>query len=157
MRHLLLIYICLTGTVHGDTHTLTIYAHHGTHNSLVACITGILQSWDRDADYATVAGLSGVAFSPVYDDSEDWRAWWMEGGDDIRLDFLGQALGFTVETVRMPEAIDNVTPYDRLDDMPPQRADHFRRLKAALEPGDAVLLPPSHNHSRTDILHPTRT
>lgn len=119
---------------------VAIDAHHGTHSSLVAVICGVLRSWDRDADYAHVAGLSGVAFSPVYDDGEDCRAWWMEGGDDIRLDFLGQALGFTVETVQVPDGVDDWEPHADIDAMPVARADHLRRLKAAIERGDVVLV-----------------
>ena len=144
-RHLTYLFILLSASsVLGETtmsRPVTIDAHHGTHDAFVACLCGILQSWDREADYAYVSGLAGVAFSPVYDEDEDCRAWWMEGGNDIRLDFLGLALGFTVETVRIPDAFDDGKPYDSLDDMPPPRADHFRKLKAALDRGDAVLVP----------------
>ena len=71
------------------------------HDSFVAGLCGILKSWNRDVDYAYVAGLSGIAFSPVLDTGEDCRAWWTEGGDDIRRDVLGQALGFTVEKIQV--------------------------------------------------------
>lgn len=140
---LLLTALLLTGTTLGERPmpTTTIDAHHGTHSSLVAAITGVLRSWNRDVDYARVAGLSGLAFSPVHDTGEDCRAWWMEGGDDIRLEFLGRALGFAVETVRVPDPYDDGTPHARVEDMPGPRADHFRALKAAVERGDAVLLP----------------
>ena len=141
MKRILLICIaCLTGPTYGDpTMSVTIDAHHGTHNSLVACIRGALESWDRPADYAYIAGLSGIAFSPVYDEGEDCRAWWMEGGDDIRLDFLGKALGFSVETLTVPDGVEDWEPHASIDDMPSPRAEHLRRLQAAVERGDVVL------------------
>ena len=120
---------------------LTIDAHHGTHDAFVACLCAILQSWGREADYAYVSGLAGVAFSPVYDEGEDCRAWWMEGGDDIRLDFLGKALGFEVTTLEVPDGVDDWEPYADIVDMPAPRADHLQSLKAALDRGETVIVP----------------
>ena len=110
------------------------------HDSFVAGLCGILKSWNRDVDYAYVAGLSGIAFSPVLDTGEDCRAWWTEGGDDIRLDFLGQALGFTVEKIQVGTGVDDWEAYASFDDMPEQRARHLRRLRSAMSEGKMVIV-----------------
>jgi len=110
------------------------------HDSFIACICGILESWNREAAYAYVAGLSGIAFSPVLDTGEDCRAWWTEGGDDIRVDFLGQALGFVVERIEVEKDVDDWEAYENLDDMPKPRAHHLRRLKSALSEGKMVIV-----------------
>ena len=82
-----------------DAPGITLEADPNVCDSFIASLCAILDSSGRPSDYAYVAGLSGLAFSPVLDTGEDCRAWWMEGGDDIHLDFLGRALGFVVEKV----------------------------------------------------------
>jgi hypothetical protein len=109
-------------------------------DSFVSCLCGILQSWGREVDYARVAGLSGIVFAPVLDTGEDCRAWWMEGGDDIQIAFLGEALGFTVEAVRVADTEQDWANHSRWKDLPPARAAYLQQLKAALENEKAVIV-----------------
>jgi hypothetical protein len=82
-----------------DLSSLTVTGDPNDVSSFAACLTAVLQAWGREVAYKDIVGLNGIAFSPVWDQGEDCTAWWMEGGDDMRLDFLGQALGFSYETV----------------------------------------------------------
>ena len=120
--------------------TLEVQGKPDVHDSFIACLCAVLDSWGREADYTRVAGLSGIAFSPVLDTGEDCRAWWTEGGDDIRLDFLGRALGFTVEAVKVEEGVDDWEAHPGFDDLPEPRVRYLRRLRSALSQGKAVIV-----------------
>lgn len=68
-------------------------------DSFAACVCAALVELGQagsegSADQIYLEGLSGAAFSPVFDEDEDCAAWWMEGGNDLRVDFLGEVLGF---------------------------------------------------------------
>ena len=122
--------------------TLEIQADPNVHDSFIACLCAILESWGQPADYAYVAGLSGIAFSPVLDTGENCRAWWTEGGDDIRLDFLGRALGFAVEKTTT-ESGSGDTVWDthpEPDELPESHRRYLYRLKRALADGDGVIV-----------------
>jgi hypothetical protein len=121
---------------------LKIQGNPDWHDSFVACICGILNSWEKPVDYATVAGFSGVAFSPVYDVGEDCRAWWMEGGNDIRIDFLGKVLGFSVEKIERKWTGKDEAWVKKPDllKLPENTADYFKKIKDATRAGKAVLV-----------------
>ena len=119
--------------------TLDIQADPNVHDSFIACLCAILDDWGREADYAYVAGLSGIAFSPVLDTGEDCRAWWTEGGDDIRLDFLGRALGFTVQKITGQQDIEWDT-HPEPDALPDSRRRYLCTLKHALADGSWVIV-----------------
>ena len=111
-------------------------------DSLAACLVAVMHAWKRPVTYAWVAGLAGVAFSPVLDPGEDCTAWWMESGSESRLCFLGKALGFTVDRVVRDAAWDDAAraTYAGTGLLPPPHEAHFARLRAAFDRGDAVLL-----------------
>ncbi|MGC9521204.1 MAG: hypothetical protein ACP5HG_04905 [Anaerolineae bacterium] len=111
-------------------------------DSFVACLVAVLHAWDRPVGYDWIAGLSGVAFSPVLEPGEDCMAWWMEAGSDARIPFLGRTLGFTVERVIRDVAWDDDAraTYANTELLPPPHEAHFARLRAAFDRGDAILL-----------------
>jgi len=76
--------------------------HADSLDSFAACIQRAFQYWGRPVPYDCVAALSGVAFSPSVKTSSPCRAWWCGPGGDVRLEFMGYALGFTAE--RLPDA-----------------------------------------------------
>jgi hypothetical protein len=65
-------------------------------DSFIACITAAIKFWGRDYDYEYIAGLAGTAFSPAWNENESCGAWLTELGNDMRIKFLGKALGFFV-------------------------------------------------------------
>lgn len=66
-------------------------------DSFAACIQAAVTHWGGRVSYECVAGLSGAAFSPVWSKREPCVSWWMERGNNERMEFLGHTLGFTVE------------------------------------------------------------
>jgi hypothetical protein len=63
-------------------------------DSFATCLTAAITRWGRQFDYSYVAGLTGSVFSPVLAEDESCSAWWMEFGNDNRMELLGKALGF---------------------------------------------------------------
>jgi hypothetical protein len=111
-------------------------------DSFVACIAAVLHAWDRPIGYEWIAGLAGIAFAPMLDPAEDCAAWWMESGSDLRICFLGRALGFHVDRVTRDEPWDDAARQAYRSDglLPAPHESHFARLRAALDNGDAVVL-----------------
>jgi hypothetical protein len=111
-------------------------------DSFVACVAAVMHAWDRDVSYDWVAGLAGVAFSPVLDHAEDCTAWWMEAGSESRVGFLGCALGFTADRVTRDAEWDDAARevFATTGLLPEPHESHFARLRAAFDRGDAVLL-----------------
>lgn len=111
-------------------------------DSFVACLVAVLHVWDLKLGYDWVAGLAGLAFSPILDPGEDCTAWWMEDGSDARLGFLGRALGFTVDRVRRDATWDDEAraTYAETGMFPGPHEAHFARLRAAFDRGDMVML-----------------
>ncbi len=111
-------------------------------DSFVACLVAVLHAWDRPVGYDWIAGLTGVAFSPVLEPGEDCAAWWMEAGSDARVGFLGRALGFTVERVTRDVVWDDEARaiYADTGMLPGPHEAHFARLRAAFDRGDAIVL-----------------
>jgi hypothetical protein len=66
-------------------------------DSFAACLQAALKQWGREVPYDCVAGFSGTAFSPALDREARCPGLWMEAGADVRVEFLGDAMGFTVE------------------------------------------------------------
>ncbi len=81
----------------GGIESVRVCGHQTSVDSFAACLQAALDYWGRDVPYDCIAGLSGAAFSPAYDPGQKCAAWWMEAGGDIRVSFLGHALGFTVQ------------------------------------------------------------
>jgi hypothetical protein len=111
-------------------------------DSFVACIVAVMHAWDRPVSYDWVAGLAGVAFSPVLDARETCTAWWMESGSDARVGFLGCSLGFTVDRVTRDVPWDDAARevYSTTGLLPEGHEVYFARLRAAFDRGDAVVL-----------------
>jgi hypothetical protein len=63
-------------------------------DSFALCITAALSFWGRPVSYDCVAALAGPAFSPALDQEEPCAHRWIEAGNDLRIGFLGHALGF---------------------------------------------------------------
>jgi hypothetical protein len=76
------------------------------------------------------------------DKGEDCTAWWTEGGDDVRLDFLGQALGFRPATVaRQQDFSDEVAvQYAESGALPAEIEQYLNTLRAALDSGNMVIM-----------------
>ncbi|MBN1250353.1 MAG: hypothetical protein JXC32_22000 [Anaerolineae bacterium] len=111
-------------------------------DSFIACLVAVLHAWDRPSSYDWVAGLAGVAFSPVLDHGEECTAWWMESGSESRIGFLGCSLGFTVDRVTRETPWDDAAreAFATTGLLPQPHERHFARLRAAYDRGDAVLL-----------------
>ena len=117
-------------------HIIAIEGDSDSLDSFAACITAALKHWSKPADYDLVAGLSGAAFSPVWDESEDCTGWWMEFGNDHRVGFLGHSLGFTVES--SPD----VPPqeFERMGKLPEENQRFWERARDAVQSGTVVLM-----------------
>lgn len=125
----------------GDEH-ICIQGDPNQVDSFVACLVAVMNAWDHPVSYDWVAGLAGIAFSPVLNPSEDCTAWWMEAGSESRIDLLGRALGFTAERVTREAVWDDGArdAYATSGLLPAPHEDHFARLRAAFDRGDAVVL-----------------
>ena len=97
-------------------------------DSFAACLQAVLKEWGRAVPYDCVTGLSGTAFSPSLDTQARCPGLWMEAGADIRVEFLGHAMGFTVER-GTGEAFCRDSGADRF----------ARRARTALAKGGVVL------------------
>ena len=105
--------------LHGEQHEV---------DSFAACVHAAMAHWGRSVSYDCVAGLAGTAFSPALSKRAECLAWWTESGRADRIDFLGHALGFTVE--RSPD-----TTRDRRSTW----AVFERHVREAIEEGGVVL------------------
>jgi len=61
----------------------------------------ILSRFGLGSSQAWVDGLSGMAFSLPLLTEEDCMAWWMEGGNNIRAEFVSSALGLVHEEIKI--------------------------------------------------------
>ena len=77
--------------------TLELQVEGQAPDPLSACVWSVLAQWGQRVSYDCIAGLCGAAFSHALRRAESCAAWWMEVSNDTRLEFLGHALGFTVE------------------------------------------------------------
>jgi len=105
-------------------------------DSFSACIAVVMKFWQRDYTYRTIAGLSGTAFSPTWWVSEDCYAWWMEYGNDERIEFIGKALGFTVR--ESPDM--DFNDYKEKNIIPDEVTAFWDEVKIAVENEDPVLI-----------------
>jgi hypothetical protein len=108
-------------------------------DSFAACVTAVLHSWGSDVAYDDVEGLSGLAFSPVCNDSEDCIGWEMDGSAELRIDFLGECLGFATERVEYAGGSGWLDGYSASAVLPQEPAAYFARLRAAILAGKAVI------------------
>ena len=76
---------------------LWIFGNGNRDDSFGICIRYILSKFRLGASQSWVDGLSGMAFSLPFVPAEDCSAWWMEGGNDIRAEFVAGALGLSYE------------------------------------------------------------
>ncbi|MHC4481409.1 MAG: hypothetical protein ACYS8K_03050 [Planctomycetota bacterium] len=96
-------------------------------DSFAACLQAALTHWGRNVAYECVSALSGAAFSPAWAEDETCAGRWVEHGADGRIEFLGHALGFSME--RSPDASEAKRDLD----------DFNRRATEAAASGGAVL------------------
>lgn len=92
----------MTDPVGGLTRPIVISRNAWEVDSFAACVHAALLSWGRDVAYDCVAALAGSAFSPGFRPNESCASRWTEPGNDERIEFMGHALGFTVDYA--PEA-----------------------------------------------------
>ena len=118
-----------------DLSEIKIEGNDAEVDSFVACITAAVKYWGRDYDYDYFAGLAGSAFSPVWHEAETCGAWWTEFGNDKRIRFLGQAVGFYVR--ESPEM--SVEEYDAKGELKPELARFWKQAGEALQEGKVVL------------------
>ncbi len=105
-------------------------------DAFAACITAAVDYWGRDYDYDFIAGLTGSAFSPVWWMEETCSAWWTEFGNDSRMDFLGEALGFQYR--ESPDYEPGV--FKGMDELPPDGRRFWERVGEAVEAGKIVIM-----------------
>jgi hypothetical protein len=97
-------------------------------DSFIVCIQAALEHWGRLAPFDCVAALSGAAFSPMVSTSTRCPAWWTCTASDVRIEFMGHTLGFTVETAGEETLRD-----------PALRDEFVRRARCALRHGAVIL------------------
>lgn len=106
-------------------------------DSFAACVRaalGVLGTGQGapETDQTYLEGLSGAAFAPVYDEDEDCAAWWMEGGNDLRVDFMGRVLGFAAEaspTLSGPARREAREEYERSGTLSGEVADFWEQTR----------------------------
>ena len=103
-------------------------------DSFAACIHGAMKYWGREIDYHYVAGLSGVVFSPAWNKSESCAAWWTELGNNIRIGFLGTALGF--QYMASPDKNGSIVEGKNINRM----SEFLKTAKTAVSDGLPVLI-----------------
>jgi len=94
-------------------------------DSLAAAVHAALRHWGREVSYDYVAGLSGAAFSPALGTDQACAACFADSWDGARLEFMGHAVGFTVESSPQGD--------------PAAYEGFLRRVKEAVEEGQVVL------------------
>ncbi len=112
-------------------------------DSFTACIAAVLESWGRPEPYDYIAGLSGTAFTPIQVLGENCTAWWMEGGSDVQISFLGEALGFSVESHKRTGKVDwkeAEEAYLTTGEWPPAVATYLKILKNGLTENKIVIV-----------------
>jgi hypothetical protein len=87
---------------------LWVFGHGDRDDAIGVCLRYALSRFGLGASQAWVDGMTGMAFSlPIIRD-EDCMAWWMEGMNDLRIDFAANALGLDIEieSVESPKSKD---------------------------------------------------
>ncbi len=74
-------------------------------DSFAVCVAAALSYWGRPASYDCVAALAGPAFSPALDEDEPCARRWIEAGNDLRIGFLADALGFEARRAPAEEPV----------------------------------------------------
>ncbi|MEZ4812085.1 MAG: hypothetical protein R2883_01100 [Caldisericia bacterium] len=77
-------------------------------NSLAICLHVYLNNLGKEISIPYISGLLGAAFSPTFVDGEDCTAWWMEGGFDINIDFVMDALGLKFQKPEIMITLDEL-------------------------------------------------
>ncbi len=76
------------------------------HDSFTEALSTTLNINGISTSTGFMAGLAGTAFAPACDTGEDCTAWWMESGHiDHRLDFIKDAIGFKLKTLKLGKGI----------------------------------------------------
>lgn len=88
---------------------LWIFGNGNRDDSFGVSFRYVLSRFGLGASQALVDGLSGMAFTLPLLTEEDCTAWWMEGGNDIRAEFVSGAFGLSHEVINVKsERSDNV-------------------------------------------------
>ncbi len=80
-----------------------VAGRHYEVDSFVACVQAALSFWNRPVPYHWVAGLSAAAFAPTLEAGCACAGCIAASCGDMRLAFLGHALGFNAERLRASE------------------------------------------------------
>jgi hypothetical protein len=110
-------------------------------NTFAGAVSAVLKHWGQEVDYGMVVGLLGGIGSPAWNKSEACAAWWMEGGDDTRLGFAGQVLGFSVRRLSHKEDSAEVwSSYEKSKQLPEGMERYWHEIQREFTGGNMVLL-----------------
>lgn len=111
-------------------------------DSFAACLSAVMQAWAKNADYATIEALTGLAFSPCYNKSEECVGWMMDGESAHRIDFIGRALGFAAERHELSEPLEgaDVEAYRASGTLPLCAQVYFDRIHQSMVQGKMILV-----------------
>jgi hypothetical protein len=100
-----------------------------------------MRAWGKPDEYAYIEGLTGLAFSPCYNKSEECVGWMMDGESAYRIDFLGQALGFSVERCELSEPLQgaDIEAYKESGTLPPLAQAHFDHIHQSMAQGKMII------------------
>jgi hypothetical protein len=110
-------------------------------NSFGACLASIMNYWKIPVEYDFIIGLTGGICSPVFNQQEECGAWWMEGGDDYRITFAGQVLGFTTKVLFHNEDSSKVfNEYPETGKLPEKMEKYWNEIQEDFLDGKMVIL-----------------
>jgi hypothetical protein len=110
-------------------------------NSFGACLAGIMNYWKVPVEYDLIIGLTGGICSPVFNKQENCGAWWMEGGDDYRIIFAGQVLGFSTRILSHNEDSNKAfAEYSTAKKLPEKMESYWNEINRDFLDGKMVIL-----------------
>ena len=133
----------IKGEVTMSDRPIEIEGKNDVTDSFAACICAALNTWGKPESYDFVMGLTGAAFTLVQVLDENCTAWWMEGGSDIHIEFLGKALGFSVESHKRTGNVDwkeAEAAYAKTGKWPPAVSSYLETLKSGLRDNKIVIV-----------------
>lgn len=110
-------------------------------DSFAACICAIAKALSVPADYWYVEGLTGTSFSPCLNKGEDCIGWMVDGGNWCRYEFLGSALGLSINKIELAPGAhaDWIDVYKNGGKLPSQAKTYFGAIERTLHSSGAVL------------------
>ena len=104
-------------------------------NSFASSIAAIIGKWEQSIPDRIIEAYLGIAFSPSQVISEDCMAWWMDGINDTRLDFVSKAFGFSYKKYCHEEKLP-----DNGKAIPDAILAYYRKIENAFKNGDLIIL-----------------